>query len=108
MENLSKQKCEPCEGGVEPLTRAQFENYLDQVQDWDVIDDKRIEKLFQFKNFKEALVFVNNVGDLAESEGHHPDINLHGWNKVLITLWTHAIGGLSLNDFIVARKIDEI
>lgn len=108
MENLSQQKCKPCEGGVAPLTPAQFMNYLGQVPEWVVVDDKEIERSFQFKDFAQALKFVNRVGALAESEGHHPDMFLHGWNKVKITLWTHAIGGLSLNDFIVARKIDEI
>jgi 4a-hydroxytetrahydrobiopterin dehydratase len=108
MENLSQQKCKPCEGGVAPLTRSQFEHYLDQVAEWSVIEDKRLERLFQFKDFAEALEFINRVGAIAESEGHHPDIFLHGWNKVKVTLWTHAIGGMSLNDFIVARKIDEI
>jgi 4a-hydroxytetrahydrobiopterin dehydratase len=108
MENLAQQKCKPCEGGVASLSRPQFENYLGQVPDWAVVGDKMIERLFQFKNFAQALEFVNKVGTIAESEGHHPDIFLHGWNKVKITLRTHAIGGLSLNDFIVARKIDEI
>lgn len=108
MDDLTKQKCKPCEGGVAPLTRPQFENYLGQVPEWVVVDDKNIERSFLFKDFARALEFVNRVGTVAESEGHHPDIFLHGWNKVNITLWTHAIGGLSLNDFIVAKKIDEI
>lgn len=108
MEHLSRQKCIPCEGGLAPLTRSQFVHYLDQIPRWAIVDDKKIERLFQFRNFAEALEFVNRVGVIAENEGHHPDMFLHGWNKVKITLWTHAIGGLSLNDFIVAGKIDEI
>ena len=108
MDNLSQKKCEPCEGGVDALTREQFAPYLEQVADWSVIDDTSIERGFEFKNFAEALRFVNAVGEIAEDEGHHPDILLHGWNKVRITLWTHAIGGLSINDFIVASKIDRI
>lgn len=108
MDDLTKQKCQPCEGGVAPLTRRQFENYLGQVPEWAVVDDTKIERSFLFKDFAQALDFINRVGALAESEGHHPDILLHGWNKVKITIWTHAIGGLSLNDFIVAKKIDEI
>jgi len=108
MEDLAQKKCEPCEGGVAPLTPPQFENYLDQVPDWNVVDNKMIERLYKFKDFAQALEFINKVGAVAESEGHHPDIFLHGWNKVKITLWTHAIGGLSINDFIIAKKIDEI
>ncbi len=108
MEDLAQKKCEPCEGGVAPLTPPQFGNYLDQVPEWSVVDNKMIERLYKFKDFAQALEFVNNVGAIAEGEGHHPDIFLHGWNKVKITLWTHAIGGLSLNDFIIAKKIDEI
>ena len=78
------------------------------VKDWMLAEDaKSISKNFKFKDFKEALAFVNKVGDIAESEGHHPDIEL-GWGKVTITLSTHAIGGLSQNDFIVAAKINNI
>jgi len=108
-ENLSQQKCEPCEGGVDPLTRDDFEPYLEQVTDWSVVEnDKKIERNFEFKNFPQALEFVNEVGEIAEDEGHHPDIFIHGWNNVKISLWTHAIGGLSINDFIVATKIDKV
>ena len=91
---------------MKPLTRAQFEKYLPQVPSWTVVEDKKIEKDFKFKDFKEALSFVNRVGAIAEKENHHPDINLHNWNKVKITLSTHAIKGLSDNDFIMAAKID--
>ncbi len=108
MDKLTKMKCAPCEGGVDPMTRADFEPYLEQVAAWDIPEDARLERNFQFTDFPEALAFVNRVGDIAEEEGHHPDILIHGWNKVKITLWTHAIGGLSINDFIVATKIDRI
>lgn len=108
MEKLSEKKCEPCEGGVDPLTRDQFSVYLEQLPDWQVIDDKKIEKEFQFKDFPQALDFVNKVGAVAEEEGHHPDIFVHDWNKVKISLWTHAIGGLSINDFVVASKVDRV
>ena len=93
---------------MKPLTRAQFEKYLPQVPTWTVVEDKRIEKESKFKDFKEALAFVNKVGVIAESENHHPDINLHNWNKVKITLSTHAIKGLSDNDFIMAAKIETL
>jgi 4a-hydroxytetrahydrobiopterin dehydratase len=108
MQELTKIKCEPCEGGVPPLRRKQFTPYLEQVRDWTVVDDKRIEREFSFRDFKEALRFVNACGEIAEQEGHHPDLLLHGWNRVKICLYTHAIGGLSMNDFVVAAKIDKI
>jgi len=108
MENLSQKRCVPCEGGIDPLTRDQFEVYLEQLPDWTVLDDKSIEREFRFKDFVEAMAWVNKVAEIAEDEGHHPDIYVHGWNKVRITLWTHAIGGLSINDFVVASKIDRI
>lgn len=109
MTNLLQQKCVPCEGGEEPLKKSEFEVYLTQVSDWAVVyDDKAIERDFKFKNFKEALVFVNKVGEIAESEGHHPDIYLHNWRKVKLTLSTHAIKGLSVNDFILAAKVDKL
>lgn len=107
--DLLQQKCVPCEGGVDPMTKMDAVSMRDfHVKDW-VIDEegKHISKKFTFKNFVEALAFVNKVGEIAESEGHHPDIEL-GWGKVNITLTTHAIGGLSQNDFIVAAKINDI
>lgn len=108
MKNLATQKCVPCEGGAPPLKREEFEKYLSQVKDWEVVDDKKIEKRFKFKNFKQALEFVNKIGAIAESENHHPNIYLYGWNKVKVTLFTHAIDGLSKNDFIMASKIDNL
>lgn len=108
MEKLSEKKCEPCEGGVDPLTRDQFSVYLEQLPGWQVLNDKKIERDFQFKDFPQALDFVNKVGAVAEEEGHHPDIFIHDWNKVKISLWTHAIGGLSINDFVVASKVDRV
>lgn len=109
MEELKHKKCEPCEGGVEPLTRDQFSVYLEQVKDWDIIEnDTKMERGYQFENFEQALAFINKVGAIAEEEGHHPDILLHGWNNVKLTLYTHAIGGLSINDFVCAVKFDEL
>ena len=108
MEKLSDKKCEPCEGGVDPLTPKDYEPYLEQVAEWTIRDEKFIEREFQFKDFVEAMKWVNKVGEIAEEEGHHPDIFIHGWNNVKITLWTHAINGLSINDFVVATKIDRI
>lgn len=107
--HLSDKKCVACEGGIPPLNSGQITGYSGEVKDWKVSEDeKSIFKEYTFKNFKEALAFVNRVGALAEEEGHHPDINLHGYKNVLITLSTHAIGGLSENDFILAAKVDKL
>jgi 4a-hydroxytetrahydrobiopterin dehydratase len=108
MQKLTEIKCVPCEGGIPPLTRLDFAQHLKQLPEWKVIDDKKIEREFVFKDFSEALKFVNACGQIAEAEGHHPDLLLHGWNRLKVTLYTHAIGGLSLNDFVVAAKIDKI
>ena len=109
MLNLAKRKCKPCEGGMKPLLRKQFEPYLTELNGWIVIEnDTKIRQDYTFKNFVAALAFVNAVGEIAESEGHHPDIYIHDWCRVQLTLNTHAIGGLSENDFVVAAKIDQI
>jgi len=107
--DIKHKKCVPCEGRIKSLTPDEYSAFLErELKGWMVAEEKVLEKGYKFKNFKEALGFVNKVGDLAESEGHHPDILLHGWNKVKLSLTTHAIGGLSENDFILASKIDEI
>ncbi len=108
MSDLTTQRCVPCEGNVQAYTAEQIALYTSQVPDWSLIDNKKLQRTFLFKNFSEALAFVNNVGAIAEKEGHHPDINLHNWNKVTLTFWTHAINGLFLNDFILAAKIDTL
>jgi 4a-hydroxytetrahydrobiopterin dehydratase len=107
--DLTQQKCIACEGNeVVPFDRIEAEVLLKQVPGWELSPDaKAINKKYLFKNFKEALVFVNTVGDIAESEGHHPDIHLTDYKHVEVNLSTHAIDGLSQNDFIVAAKIDE-
>ena len=107
MTDLTQKKCKACEGGVNPLKKEELSPYLEQIENWKVTEEKEIFKNFEFKNFKEALDFVNKVGEIAENEGHHPDIFLHSYKKVKISLSTHAIGGLSENDFIVAAKIDK-
>lgn len=108
MENFTKQHCVPCEGGIAPLTKTDAEETMKHVPGWNLSDDgKEISRDFAFRDFKEAMAFVNNIADLAEGEGHHPDI-LIKWNKVSLTLTTHAIGGLSTNDFILAAKVDQI
>ena len=104
--DLTKKKCEPCEGGTKPFDANEIKIYMNYLKaPWEVSEDsKKIEKKFKFKDFKEAMQFVNQVADIAESEGHHPDMKIN-YNRVKIELWTHAIGGLSINDFILASKI---
>ncbi len=106
---LHTRVCKSCEGGIPPLTSAEIQIFLRQTPEWVVnAEEKQIEREWKLADFKTALDFINKVGALAEEEGHHPDILLHSWNKVKITLSTHAIGGLSDNDFILAAKIDRL
>ena len=108
MTDLVQRKCIACEGWETPLNRVEAEVLLKQIPGWEISDDaKKISRKFKFKNFAEALAFTNRVGEIAESEGHHPDISL-GWGRVAIELTTHAIKGLSENDFIVAAKINSL
>ena len=107
-EPLAKKRCIPCEKGVPPLTRQDAEGLLKKLNDWMLIDEaKMLAKSFRFKNFVESMKFVNKVAEIAEEEGHHPDITI-SYNAVGLELTTHAIDGLSENDFILAAKIDEI
>ena len=106
MEDLSRKFCVPCEAGTPALSVEQAEEMMAQVPGW-TLDDKKITRRFRFKAFKEAMAFVNRVADLAESEGHHPDIYI-SWNRVRLELTTHAIKGLSENDFIMAAKISRL
>ncbi|OGI85788.1 hypothetical protein A3A01_00640 [Candidatus Nomurabacteria bacterium RIFCSPLOWO2_01_FULL_39_17] len=115
--DLLNKKCIPCEGrGVKPFDKMQAEDYLTQISGWTLEWEQnpeveqahygaRISKEYKFKDFIGAVNFINLVADIAEEEGHHPDIEIH-YNKVKLILWTHAIGGLSENDFILAAKID--
>jgi 4a-hydroxytetrahydrobiopterin dehydratase len=108
MSYLLKEKCIPCEGGVSPLNKQDIEGYLFEVFEWEVDKDyKKIFKTYKFSDFIGAINFVERVADVAEMEGHHPDIHIY-YNKVLIELSTHSIGGLSKNDFILAAKIEEV
>jgi 4a-hydroxytetrahydrobiopterin dehydratase len=105
--HLTNEKCVACEGGVPPLTRNEATELLASVEGWSLNETAtEITRLYTFKDFAEALQFVHKVGAIAEGDGHHPDIHLTGWNKVRIDLSTHAIKGLSRNDFIVAAKVD--
>jgi len=105
--HLSEKRCVACEGEVPPLNERQVERYHQEVSTWTVSENKKLSKTFTFTDFRGAMVFVNNVAELAEAEGHHPDIFI-SWNRVVLTLTTHAIGGLSENDFILSAKIDKL
>lgn len=109
MENLLSKKCIPCSIDMPPMSREKAEELLKEVSGWELKEESgvlRIRKDFKCKNFKEALAFVNQVGEIAESEGHHPNISIHDWNRVSFENYTHKIKGLSENDFILAAKID--
>jgi len=105
---LIGQRCQACEGDTPPLTRAEAEVYMPQTPGWTLSEDgSLISRDFKFKDFKEAMAFINTVAELAESEGHHPNIHCW-WNKVKLELTTHAIKGLSKNDFILAAKTNAL
>ncbi len=106
--DYAKRKCVPCEGGVPRKTSAEAAEALRSLRGWEARDgETRIHKQFKFADFVEAMRFVNALAAVAEAEGHHPDFTVH-WNTVDVTLWTHSIGGLSDNDFIVAAKLDTL
>ncbi|MER3458101.1 MAG: 4a-hydroxytetrahydrobiopterin dehydratase [Chloroflexota bacterium] len=110
MEALARMKCVACRAGEPTVTEAEIAEYHPQVPDWQIVERegiKRLERVFKFRNFAQALAFTNRVGALAEEEGHHPAV-LTEWGKVTVTWWTHKIKGLHRNDFIMAAKTDEI
>ncbi len=107
-ETLVQKVCTPCRGGIPPLPPDEVARYASQLQDWVVKDDaRRIERTYRFGNFREALDFVNRVGELAEEEAHHPDIAF-GWGRAEVTIFTHKIDGLTESDFILAAKVDRL
>jgi len=110
MSDLLNKKCVPCEGGVIPFDISEIHKYQKKIDGWDVVKDEKgiffLEKEFSFKNFSKSQSFVNQVGKISEDEGHHPEI-LFGWGYAKIRITTHAIEGLSENDFILAAKIDK-
>jgi 4a-hydroxytetrahydrobiopterin dehydratase len=106
--SLAQKQCVPCKGGIPPLTREEAEKFLEEVPQWQVADDNsRISRTFKFKNFVAAQSFVNQVADLAEAEGHHPDITF-GWGYATVVFYTHKIKGLHENDFVMAAKVDAL
>ena len=107
MADLAGKTCVPCRGGVPPLKGKELQDLAKHVSGWKVVNEHHITKSFTFPDFKAALAFVNKVGEVAESQGHHPDILLR-WGKVEITTWTHKIDGLTESDFILAAKFDQL
>ena len=106
--SLTSKTCTPCQGGIPPLSKAEVEARHPQTPEWGVVDEaRRIERTFRFRNFAEAFGFVKQAGDLAEQEGHHPDISF-GWGYATVSLQTKEIKGLHENDFIMAAKLDQI
>src|SRR5437016_7577130 len=108
MTALAEKKCAPCDGGTPRLQGAELEKLAKQLKSgWTVVKEHHLEKEFKFKDFREALDFTNQVGELAEAQGHHPDIYL-GWGQVKVTIWTHSAKGLTESDFVLAAKIDKL
>jgi 4a-hydroxytetrahydrobiopterin dehydratase len=107
MGDLASKTCVPCKGGVPPLAAKELEALAKQVPEWKVVNGHHLMRLFTFPDFRQALAFVNKVGEIAEEQGHHPDILL-SWGKAEITTWTHKIDGLTESDFILAAKIDKV
>jgi 4a-hydroxytetrahydrobiopterin dehydratase len=106
MSDLAEKECVPCKGGVSPLNEREASELLARLGDgWRVVDGHHLEKGYRFRNFREALAFANRVGELAEAQGHHPDIHL-SWGRVVLTIWTHKINGLTESDFVLAAKAD--
>lgn len=106
--DLSTKKCKPCEGGITPLERQEVAEYKKHLKsDWGVTDNNRISKEFLFADYMHVMEFVNKAADLAEEEGHHPVMHVY-YGRVVVELWTHAIDGLSENDFILAAKLDKL
>ncbi len=108
MSDLASRSCVPCKGGVPPLTVEEMkplEHGLDPA--WKIVEGHHLDRQFSFGNFREALAFVNRIGEMAEDQGHHPDLLL-AWGKVGVTVWTHKIDGLTESDFIFAAKADRV
>ncbi len=110
MPSLADKTCVPCRGGTPPLKGKELTDIhrqLSEPAEWSVVDEHHLVRRYKFPDFRSALAFVNRVGELAEEQGHHPDIVL-GWGKVEITTWTHSVNGLTESDFILAAKIDQL
>lgn len=105
---LAEAHCEPCQGSIPPMTEEEYAPYIAELSSgWEIVEGKKLIKTFSFADFVSAVQFVNAITIIAESENHHPDLEV-GWGRVVVRLWTHKIGGLSKSDFILAAKIDEL
>jgi len=104
---LAEQRCTACEGGIPPFTHEQAVEYMSRVPGWELPDDLHIERTFRFRNFAEAMAFANRIAEIAEQEKHHPELHI-SWGRVRVELSTHAVKGLSTNDFILAAKINKL
>jgi 4a-hydroxytetrahydrobiopterin dehydratase len=107
MTKLARKSCTPCTASTPPLAREQVDRLLADLNRWSMASGHHLSKTFSFQDFAQALAFVNRVGELAEEQQHHPDVHL-SWGQVKLDIWTHAINGLTENDFILAAKIDEL
>ena len=107
MAELASKTCIPCKGGTPPLEGKEIEDLRRQIPEWEVVEEHHLRRVFRFKNFREAWGFVNKVGELAEQQGHHPDISF-GWGYAEVTVWTHKINGLTESDFIFAAKVNAL
>ena len=107
MTELADKTCVPCRGDVPPLKGTELEEMIRQVPGWEAVDEHHLRREFRFRNFREALDFVNRVGELAEEQAHHPNIELR-WGRVGLTIFTHKIDGLTESDFILAAKVDRL
>jgi 4a-hydroxytetrahydrobiopterin dehydratase len=107
MSDLASKTCVPCRGGTPPLKGEELDDLRRQVPEWEVVEEHHLCRRFRFRNFREALGFVNRVGELAEEEGHHPNVTF-GWGYAEVTIFTHKIDGLTESDFILAAKINEL
>jgi 4a-hydroxytetrahydrobiopterin dehydratase len=107
MTELAERQCVPCRGGVPALNASEIQPLAAQIPNWQVVDAHHLQRTFKFGDFRESLDFVNRVGELAEAQGHHPDI-CFGWGKADVSIWTHKIDGLTESDFVLAAKIDKL
>jgi 4a-hydroxytetrahydrobiopterin dehydratase len=107
MSDLASKTCVPCRGDVPPLEGKPLEELSRQLPGWEVVDGHHLRKAFRFANFRQALDFVNRVGELAEEQAHHPDVDF-GWGRAGITIYTHKIDGLTESDFVLAAKVDRL
>ena len=107
MTDLASKTCVPCRGDVPPLRGAELQELIRQIPGWEVVDEHHLQREFRFKDFREALDFVNRVGELAEEQAHHPDIDF-GWGRATVRIFTHKIDGLTESDFILAAKVERL